>query len=269
MFMSIVRFAFITVVGLSMVGCADLVTYSKDAQAEGMRYYNAGQYTDAAGAFRNAVKQSPENYQARYYLAESYRQTGGHQKAIQSYHAALDAMKVTYAGQRDTEFRAKVIDGLAQAIANSPNRFAEMNALEESARGNSNPENYIILAKASQYAGDPDGAIENYNLAANLAPNDFQVQKQYGLYLDSLGQSTATTPLKRANALNPDDLEVAAALRRHGIVPGPSLKNPNEMAKPLMPSGPIPDWNPGAKQSTTPTDASTPAPVAPAQNPRD
>src|SRR5690606_21930510 len=118
---------------VAIVGCADIVTYSQDAQQQGMQYYNAGQYTDAAGAFRNAVKQAPGNYEARYHLGNSYVRIGSYEKAIQSYRAALDAMSINYEGQRDTEFRAKVIDGLAQAVAQSPNRHAEMNALEEAA----------------------------------------------------------------------------------------------------------------------------------------
>jgi Tfp pilus assembly protein PilF len=263
---------------VAMSGCADIVTYSQDAQQKGMQYYNAGQYTDAAGAFNNAVKQAPGNYEARYYLASCYVQTGAYEKAIQSYRAALDSMKLTYDGQRDTAFRTKVIDGLAQAVAKSPNRHAEMAALEQSARGKSNPEDYIILAKAAQFGGDPDGAIEYYNHASVLAPNDFQVQKQYGLYLDTLGQSSATTPLRRANALNPDDLEVASALRRHGVVPGPSLKEPHELAKPMMPNGPIPDWEPkwghkpaaqGTAASNTAASSAYPAPTATVQNPQD
>jgi hypothetical protein len=31
------------------------------------------------------------------------------------------------------------------------------------------------------------------------------------------------------------------ALRRVGVVPGPSLKNENDMAKPVIPVGPIPE----------------------------
>jgi tetratricopeptide (TPR) repeat protein len=264
----------------ALVGCADIVTYSQDSQQKGMQYYNAGQYTDAAGAFSNAVKQAPGNYEARYYLANSYAQTGSYEKAIQSYRAALDSMKLTYAGQRDTALREKIIDGLARAVAQSPNRHTELAALEEAARGKSNAEDYIILAKASHYAGDPDGAMEHYNHAALLAPDDFQVQKQHGLYLDSLGQSTATTPLRRANALNPEDAEVASALRKYGVIPGPSLKQPHELAKPLMPDGPIPDWNPqwgrkpapqqpGATASNGASPSPYPTPTATVQNPRD
>ncbi len=269
------RFLTLSALAAMTVGCANLVTYSRDAQQEGMRYYNAGQYTDAAGAFNNAVKQAPDNYEARYYLASSYARTGAYTKAIQAYRATLDAMKVSYEGARDTEFRAKVIDALAQTIAQSPNRHTEMNHMEEAARTSSDPELYIILAKTCQYAGDPDGAIDNYRTASTIAPNHFEVQKQYGLYLDALGQPEATTPLRRANALNPDDLQVADALRKHGIVPGPSLKEPHELAKPLLPDGPLPDWGSWPARKTQPAqaapaaDGAYPMPTATVQHPRD
>ncbi|MCC6240196.1 MAG: tetratricopeptide repeat protein [Phycisphaerales bacterium] len=255
-----------------LAGCADIVTYSRDAQEQGLQYYDAGQYTDAAGAFNNAIKQAPDNYQARYYLGSSYARLGNYEKAILAYRTALDAMKVTYGGQRDTDFRNKIIDGLALAVAQSPNRLVEMDKIQADAGSRANAENYIILAKACQYAGDPDGAMESYNRAAMLAPNDFEVQKQSGLYLDSLGQPGAVGALSRANALNPEDQVVADALRRHNIIPGPSLKEPHELAKPIMPNGPIPDLGLGGNKLAQPAgsdQSSAPAPAPSATYPRD
>ena len=51
--------------------------------------------------------------------------------------------------------------------------------------------------------------------------------------------------LRRAYAINPNDEQVAAALRRIGVVPGPSLKDRNALATPPVPLGPIPevDWS--------------------------
>lgn len=278
------RFAVVVLggIGLSMLtGCSDVFTYTQSTKQEGMSFYQRGEYTDATAAFQNVVRAEPRDYESRYYLANSYAQTGNYQRAIQSYRATLDAMDLTYEGKRDHAFRARVIDGFAQAIANSQHRYVELERLETEARAKSSAELYIILAKSYRYAGDHDTALNRYSQAALVAPDDAAVLKEYGLYLEQLGQTElALTPLRRSNAINPEDIEVADALRRHGIVPGPSLKERDELAKPLMPTGPIPDvdWkNLGGGNRTAGTDPAQPAPsqgghpipTATVQSPRD
>src|SRR5690606_13037441 len=175
----------------------------------------SGQYVDAAGAFRNVVRQEPRDYRSRYYLASSYAHIGQYAQAIQAYRAALDTMNITFPGKRDHEFRATVVDALAQAIARSEHRHVELEALEAQARSQSSAEMYLILAKANRYAGDHDTALDRYNQAALLAPDNAAIMKEYGLYLEQLGKpDLALTPLRRANALDPEDQEVAAALLR-------------------------------------------------------
>jgi len=78
--------------------------------------------------------------------------------------------------------------------------------------------------------------------------------------------------LKKAYAMNPQDAQVDAALRRMGIVPGPALKDRNALVKSPVPEGPIPpinEWT-ANRQSSTPARAGaqvTPQPSA--QVPRD
>ena len=47
--------------------------------------------------------------------------------------------------------------------------------------------------------------------------------------------------LKHAYQLNNRDPEVVAALRRIGVVPGPSLKEVEKLASPSVPKGPLPE----------------------------
>lgn len=250
---------------LMAVGCADVVTYTITNREKGMAYYESGQYVDAAGAFKNVVRQEPRDYRSRYYLGSSYAKIGQYQQAIQCYRAALDTMNITFPGKRDPEFRALVIDALAQAIAQSDQRHVELETLETQARAQSSGEMYFILAKAYRYGGDLDTALERYNQATLLAPQNAAYLKEYGLFLEQIGKvDLALTPLRRANAINPDDQEVAAALLRHGIVPGPSLKERDELARPLMPNGPLPDVDLatlGRRQQTTPAPAAQPQPT--------
>ncbi len=227
---------------LFAVGCADIVTYGKDSRREGLKLYQRQQYADAAGAFRNAVKQNPMDYQSYCYLGETYVQLGQHQQAIQAFRTSLEVMNTTAAGKDDVASRQNALNGLANAIAKSDTREIETNAVERTARTNNDAQDYFLLAKIYAYRGDADSAIDAYTRAAMLDPRDFEIAKEYGLYLERLSQSSkAEVALRRAYSLNPQDDQVINALRRLGIVPGPSLLDQSALAKPIVPKGPIPD----------------------------
>ncbi|HMB94416.1 MAG TPA: tetratricopeptide repeat protein, partial [Tepidisphaeraceae bacterium] len=68
-----------------LAGCADVVTYSYDAQHQGMKLYEQGDYANAAGAFRNSTRQMPTNYESQYYLGACYDQLGQYQQAIAAF----------------------------------------------------------------------------------------------------------------------------------------------------------------------------------------
>jgi len=140
------------------------------------------------------------------------------------------------------------------------------------AESKSGAENWFIVAKVYAFRGDADSAIDAYNRATLLTPKDFLMQKDYGLYLESIGQpQRAQAPLKKAYAIKPDP-QVADALRRVGIVPGPSLKPQSALAQPPVPKGPIPELEvnflkrsgspsaPAAQPTQTPTNRSAEAP---------
>jgi tetratricopeptide (TPR) repeat protein len=92
-----------------------------------------------------------------------------------------------------------------------------------------------------RYSGDADAAIAAYDQAALMDPTNFWIAKDYGLYLEQLGQGRMADPhLRRAYALNSTDEDVAAALRRLNVVPGPSLKEQQDLVNRPVPKGPIP-----------------------------
>lgn len=277
-FHSIVLALFVAGLLIGSGGCADVVTYAKDSRREGIKYYNQGSYTDAAGSFRNATRQDPRDYRSHYYLGASYEQLRQFQQAIQAYKASLDVMSTSLEGKEDPDnFRVRVMDGLASAIAKSDDRDFETDKIERQARTSQTAENYFLLAKVYRFSGDADLAVDSYNRAMLLDPDDIRIAKEYGLYLEQLGQPTrAEIPLRRAYAIDPQDIEVAAALRRIGVVPGPAIKSQDQLAKPNMPSGPIPDvdWNRmglGRTEQTAPQPPQTIEvyPNETAQTPRD
>jgi Flp pilus assembly protein TadD len=269
---------------LALTGCTnstgELITYANDARQQGLKQYEARDYENAAGSFRSATRQDPRDYKSFYYLGACYDATGSFQQAAQSYQASLKVMDVTLEGREDKAFRAKVIDGLAIAIAKGHDRTASITMPQP---GKVPAEDAWLKAKVNRYTGDADAAIEAYNAASLQAPKDFYIAKDFGLYLESLGQTRqADLQLRRAYRMKSTDQEVAAALMRTGTVPGPAIKERKELAQPPIPQGPIPPVNEwkvptfgngsgGTQQQTGSSAAISPTPPSQptAQAPRD
>ena len=262
---------FVLSAGLASAGCAEVVASSKHSREEGGKLYADGSYVEAAGAYRNAIRKDPTDYRAYYGLGQSYDATKSYHQAIQAYKTALDVQKRTLPGREDEAMRVKIIDALAKSMATGYDR-----TLQDTGSP-SNPqtaEAKYIQAKAFAYMGDADSAIDTYQQAALLDKKDFAIAKDYGLYLEQIPgmRNDASKQLKRAYQLNNRDPEVVAALRRIGVVPGPSLKEQEQLAKPSVPKGPLPEvdvkkWQQNYQQQRQGT-ASTAEGAAPA-GPRD
>src|SRR5439155_9322796 len=86
-------------------GCADSLSYAKDARRDGMALYNEGNYTEATAAFNNATRQDPRDYRSYYYLGASNEAEHQYQRAISAYHSCLDVKPLTLEGKNDVAFR--------------------------------------------------------------------------------------------------------------------------------------------------------------------
>jgi hypothetical protein len=116
--------------------------------------------------------------------------------------------------------------------------------------------------------------LDAYNRAALTDPKDFTIVKEYGLYLEQVGQQPrAAQQLKKAYALNANDEQVNNALRRMNVVPGPGLKDERALVKPPLPKGPLPEveWSKfrlggdkGEATAAASSDAPPQSPAAPA-----
>lgn len=218
--------SFLTLALLAFVctGCADAITYSRDSQRAGKKLFAAGNYADAAGAFKNSVRQVPTNYESYYYLGASYEKLQQYQQAIAAYKTARQTIALTVEGRSDDETKQKILNGIASTIASSDPRNIELDSAQQDAETKGTADNWFILAKVYALRGDPDSAIDAYNRAALLEPNNFFVAKDFGLYLDRIGQTDrAQATLRRAYSLNNQDSEVTLALRKMGVITGPSL----------------------------------------------
>ena len=234
---------------LAVAGCAELITYSNKSVDEGEKLQAQGKTDEAAGAYRNATQQNPRNYKAFFHLGECYQQMGREQQAIQSFRTALEvAPPVNLVGREpetiaEVDFRDRMVDGYATAVAKSQSRDAEMSALADRANASNAPLDLYVLARANAESGDADAAIEAYDRAvAASKAEDRAILKRYGLYLATIGQKQkAEAVLGKAYALTPTDPEINAALRQLGVVPGPSLMDTSQLAHPVMPKGPLPE----------------------------
>ncbi len=255
------------VVGGGLAGCSDMITYSNEARESGIEAYNQERYADAAGAFRAALKQDPRDYQSQYFLGMASLKLGSCQQAMVAFRSCLDMRTLTNAGREDTTTAIKAMDGLAQTIVKSDAGDVEVDKVEASARntkGAAAAQDYFILGKVFRYRGLPDVALDYYNRACIADNKNFDYLKEYGLYCEQLAQAQrAEQSLRQAYAINANDSEVSAALTRLGIVPGLSLRNKEDLSKPLVPKGPIPEMDMNKIKSAF-GGGSEPAPARPA-----
>lgn len=224
-------------------GCGDVITFSNKAREEGLRLYSEGMYGDAAGAFRNAIRQEPRDYRSHFYLGVCYDEMKQYQQAFQQYHAAREIMMQTPEGRADTDFRAVVYEVLASAIARNDDRDVELTRAVKRARESQKAEDWLLVAKVYRLKGDADLAIDAYRRACHWDSGNFEIRKEFGLYLlDPLNQAReAEYYLRQAYRMDPNDADVREALARLGVNP-PAAERAREPepTRPRPYTGPLP-----------------------------
>jgi tetratricopeptide (TPR) repeat protein len=117
-----------------------------------------------------------------------------------------------------------------------------LNIIEQKARSENQPADWLLLGKIYQDRGDADSALDAYNRGVLVDPKDFTLAKEYGLYLEQAGQKQkAAYTLRKAYTLNQNDEQVNSALARLNVVPGPGLKDEAQLVRPPVPEGPLPE----------------------------
>ena len=64
-----------------------------------------------------------------------------------------------------------------------------MNLVEQRAKQTNAANDFFLLGKIYRCRGDADSAIDAYNRAMIRNAKDFEIVKEYGLYLAELGES--------------------------------------------------------------------------------
>jgi len=235
---------------LISAGCTEALTYANKSREEGLKLYDQHYYADAAGAFRNSVRQDPRDYRSQYYLGLCYDELKQHHQAFSQFRTSLDVITQLGPVLADQNFRQQVLDAYGASVARNDENEAEISALTKRAQGSTTGEEWFILAKAFRLRGDADRAIDAYTRAARVAGENFYIRKEFGLYLlDPLAQNQeAEYWLRMANKLQPFDAQVNAGLAKLGVTVTASSRSRE----------PIPHF------STTPRQ---PAAIAPTQAP--
>ena len=225
---------------LAVVGCAEPFTYSATETATGRTYIDEQDYDSAGQIFARQIQRNPKDYTAFYYLGQAQEGNGREQEAIRSYRTGLEVMPLSPAGRDDPAMQFKLIDALSESLAKNDADGSMLAQIEKTSKGDADKK--LLVAMTHAKAGRPDSALGSFREAMTLDRTDPQIAKQYGLYLESLRQPDAAGQvLTRAYRLDTTDQDVAAALLRVGIVPGPSLLSKNDLATPLIPLGPLPE----------------------------
>lgn len=266
------RASVLLVLAVAMAGCGtDIISYNREFRTQAITQYNNQDYLNAAQSFKAALRHEPGDYTSRYYLGECYVRLGHPQQAIQEFRTTLTVMNNSLEGKGDLVTRRKVLASLASTIAKEPDKTGDLALIER--QQPRTPENAVLLARIYRESGDADLALVRYQEAQQLDPKDPLIAKEYGLYLEQLGQTRkADAQLRHAYAMNTRDEEVAAALRRLGVVPGPSLKTEEGLEKPFVPLGPLPELDLTTSQKQSPaatTPPPGPGPVGSSSSPRD
>jgi tetratricopeptide (TPR) repeat protein len=227
---------------LSLTGCGtDMLTYAQDAKHAGIGQYNDGNYADAAGSFRNAVRQDPTDPETEYWLGLSYEKTGSYHEAINAYKTALILLPEPGTAHYSQQLHDKAFDRLAYVVAKDDPTNTETDLLVQTASDQKSAEQYWLLGRVFRYRGDPDTAMDDYHRSIQINPDNFAIQKELGLYLEQLGQiQEASAVLRDAYRLNQYNDDVNAALLRVGMTPGPGLLS-QDTVRTLPPSTPAVD----------------------------
>jgi Flp pilus assembly protein TadD len=206
--------------GALLVGCSgsDMITFSQDAKREGIKQYNSGDYVDAAGSFRSAVRQDPRDYESYWYLGASKEQIKDYHGAILAYKTSLDVMGQTMGGRSDAATKEKVLDRMAHLIAAGDEAETQINGLVAEAQQRHSADDYRLLGRTFRYRGDADSAVDQYRRGLHFAQDDFGYHKEFGLYLAQLGQNAdASRVLRDAYELDETDVQVNLALAKLGV----------------------------------------------------
>ncbi len=181
---------------------------------------NDGQPHRAQTLLEQALQQDRTDWEAHYALARLL--ADGNPLAAQIH------VERALILQPDGEIGDELTALLAQVLYRQEKHEQALGVLEQAIEEREVSAAYIRLGHYAATIGDADGAVLAYRQAAAVAqPDDVEPYLVMWRYYESIGDATsALRALRTAHYLRPKDPTLADALRRYGIVPGPTAGLP-------------------------------------------
>ena len=208
------------VVTAPIVGCEP----NSYLRQRGMEALQAGDVRWADERFSKAIHQDPTDWKSQFYLGRIRLRQGQPMEAQLHLEQAL-ALRGHHPETGD------LIDHLAEALFQQ-GETAKLHALvKQAAIDHGSTRDYLRQAKYLAYTGDADGAKLAYRKAGQFAaaddPDPFLHMADF---YESIGdRGNALTALRCAYGIKPGSRELRNRLRKHGVVPGPTVALPREM----------------------------------------
>lgn len=185
---------------------------------EGMDAYADKQYELSHQKFSKAVNQEADDWKAHYYLGMIALKQDRPLDAQLSLEKALSV-------RSENQETIAILDALAESLQQQ-GKYANLAAmLQEAADRYGRPEDYLRQGIYLGKSGDVDGAKLAFKKAIRFAAKDDPTPFiALAEFYDSLGAGAdALMALRQAYYIEPYNVRVRENIRRHGMVPGPTV----------------------------------------------
>lgn len=185
---------------------------------DGMDAYAQKEYEAAHKSFAQAVKQDSADWKAHYYLGLIALEQDRPLDAQLSLERAL-SLRVEYPES------AVILDALAQSLLEQ-SKYANLAAvLQQATDRYGRSSDYLRQGIFLGRSGDVDGAKVAFKKAIRFAAADDPTPFiELAAFYDSLGAGAeALMALRQAYYVDPYNVRVNEEIRRHGMVPGPTI----------------------------------------------
>lgn len=207
--------ALMMVIGLGQAGCET----SYMMREKGHVAMRQGDPAQATHHYARAVEKSPHDYLSQYHLGVAYLEMGEPLKAQLALEQALTLRPDGSDRTRD------ILDHLAEAMYQQGRYDSLHTFLAQSASYYGRTEDYLRQADYLARTGDVDAAKVAYRKAAYFAaPGDAEPYLAIARFYDSFNDvPSAIEALRYGYYVDPKNRQIADALRKYGIVPGPTV----------------------------------------------
>jgi cellulose synthase operon protein C len=202
-------------VSAALSGCAENL---KDIRAEGVEQFRSRQYTESMATMRYALRKSPNDAEANYYMGLNYRALAERRLSEGDLPAArrtLDNAVVyfTQAVKTWPNYMA-AIQAKNEALESRGKFDAALAVAERQADNNRGiADHYVYLGDEYRERADYDNALRAYRTALATDPDNARAHASMAkLYVYVGDRDMALSSFRRAHELNPAEPEPAEAI---------------------------------------------------------